>query len=140
MIKKCNPIPEDEGSSLQSDISLKESGAKLKSFLLQHPSKWEDDHDNSNNINSFKLFNGFDRQQGVYIYRCDRLLTPKGGWLGLIRSGNHSKLARVTIDFPNNADSSWSLDIKKTSATILNLEKYKKINNCNKSCFYSKNK
>ena len=28
------------------------------------------------------------------------------------------KLARVTIDFPNNADSSWSLDIKKTSATI----------------------
>jgi hypothetical protein len=118
LIKKCSPIPEGEGSSLQSDYSLKESGAKLKSFLIQHPSKWEDDHDNSNNINSFKLFNGFDRQQGVYIYRCDRLLTPKGGWLGLIRSGNHSKLARVTIDFPNNADSSWSLDIKKTSATI----------------------
>lgn len=118
LIKQCSPIPENEGSSKKSEISLKQSSAKLKSYLLQHPSKWEDDHDNSNNINSFKLFNGFDRQQGVYIYRCDRLLTPKGGWLGLIRSGNHSKLARVTIDFPNNADSSWSLDIKKTSATI----------------------
>ena len=75
------------------------------------------------------------------MYTDDRLLTPKGGWLELIRSGNHSKLARVTIDFPNNADSSWSLDIKKTSATIpYKFREEIKINKCNKSCFYSKNK
>ena len=45
-------------------------------------------------------------------------LTPNGGWLGVLKAGNSAKLARVTIDYPNNADTVWSLDITKTNAFI----------------------
>ena len=35
-----------------------------------------------------------------------------------MKSGNSAKLARVVIDYPNSADSLWSLDITKTNAKI----------------------
>lgn len=118
LINPCSPIPNDGGAKIQSTVSLKNSNSNLSAYVLQHPSKWDKDYDKSSLLNSFKLFSGFDRQQGIYIYRGNRLLTPKGGWLGLIRPTSHSKLARVTIEYPNDADNLWSLDIKKTSATI----------------------
>lgn len=96
----------------------KNKQAKQRSYILQHPKNWESDFENDYNFNSFRLFEGFERHQGIYIYRCDRLLNPKGGWLGLLKSSNASKLARVIIDYPNDADSLWSLDITKTKATI----------------------
>ncbi len=46
------------------------------------------------------------------------------GWLGVIKAINSSKLARVTIDYPNSADKLWSLDITKTmQLSRTNLEK-----------------
>ena len=79
---------------------------------------WDDNYENINRFNSFRLFNGFERQQGIYIYRCDRLLTPQGGWLGLLKKGNAAKFARVVIDYSNDADELWSLDVTKTNASI----------------------
>jgi hypothetical protein len=118
-IEAVSPIPSGEGSNLLSDIELTEnSNARQKAYILQHPRKWAEDYDNINGFNSFRLFNGFERQQGIYIYRCDRLLTPNGGWLGLLNKGNSAKLARVVIDYPNDADTLWSLDITKTNASI----------------------
>lgn len=115
----CSPIPKGEGATLYSEIQLsKNKNAKLTSYILQHPKNWEEDYENSFKFNSFKLFEGFERQQGIYIYRCNRLLTPMGGWLGMLKNGNAAKLARVVIDYPNDADSLWSLDITKTNAKI----------------------
>ncbi len=118
-IESCSPIPFGEGAELYSEITLgKNYKAKQTSYILQHPKNWEEDYENINKFNSFRLFNGFERQQGIYIYRCDRLLTPKGGWLGLLKKGNAAKFARVVIDYPNDADALWSLDVTKTNATI----------------------
>ena len=118
-LDSCSPIPNGEGATEFSEISLtKNKFAKQTSYIIQHPKSWEEDYETINKFNSFRLFEGFERQQGVYIYRCDRLLTPKGGWLGLIKMGNAAKLARVVIDYPNNADALWSLDITKTNASI----------------------
>ena len=115
----CSPIPSGEGATLFSKIPLtKNNKAKQTSYILQHPKKWEEDYENISRFNSFHLFDGFERQQGIYIYRCDRLLTPKGGWLGLLKKGNAAKLARVVIDYPNDADALWSLDVTKTNASI----------------------
>lgn len=119
LVKPCSPIPSGEGSLCFSTVPLTNNSEAIQSsYILQHPKFWKENYDNSLTINSFKLFEGFERQQGLYIYRCDRLLTPKGGWMGLINKGNASKLARVVIDYPNNADHLWSLDITKTNATI----------------------
>ena len=118
-LESCSPIPFGEGASQFSKIQLaKNNKAKQTSYILQHPKNWEEDYENISRFNSFRLFDGFERQQGIYIYRCDRLLTPRGGWLGLIKKGNAAKLARVVIDYPNDADALWSLDITKTNASI----------------------
>ena len=119
LLKPFSPIPKGEGAEENSKISLSNNkDATQTAYVLQHPKKWAEDYESSFSFNEFRLFEGFERQQGIYIYRCDRLLTPKGGWLGVLKSGNSAKLARVVIDYPNSADSLWSLDITKTNAKI----------------------
>ncbi len=124
-LEPCSPIPQGEGTDIFSGpLSLAgNKKAKQTAYILQHPRCWKDNADGGNydvidRFNSYRLFEGFERQQGIYIYRCDRLLTPKGGWLGLLKKGNAAKLARVVIDYPNDADALWSLDITKTNASI----------------------
>ena len=118
-INSCSPIPSGEGSQEFSRIHLTQNkDAEQIAYVLQHPKNWNENYEVKKALNSFRLFEGFERQQGIYIYRCDRLLTPKGGWLGLLKKGNAAKLARVVINYPNNADQMWSLDITKTNASI----------------------
>jgi hypothetical protein len=117
LLKPISPIPKD--SQKYSEVPLKNhENSKQTAYILKHPKFWDQEFDSMPQINSYKLFNGFQAQQGIYIYRCNRLLNPNGGWLGVIKPINSSKLARVTIDYPNSADNLWSLDITKTNATI----------------------
>lgn len=63
---------------------------------------------------------GWNAQQGFYIYRQRRLLSA-GGWLGLggVRTWTReepSRLARIRIDIPNTADRDWRIDIRKAIA------------------------
>lgn len=117
LLKPISPIPKD--SQKYSEIPLKNhKDSKQTAYILKHPKFWEQDYDSIQQFNSYKLFNGFPVQQGIYIYRINRLLNPYGGWLGVIKPINSSKLARVTIDYPNSADKLWTLDITKTNATI----------------------
>lgn len=113
----CSPIPSGEGATLYSEVIIDEN-AKQTAYIIQHPKFWAENFENITRFNSFRLFEGLERQQGIYIYRCDRLLTPKGGWLGQINKGNSAKLARVVINYSNKADDLWSLDITKTNASI----------------------
>ncbi len=116
-ISPISPIPPN--SELKSKTPFSDSNDTIQNaYLLQHPRYWEKDFVNSRNFNSYSLFNGFEAQQGLYIYRCDRLLTPKGGWFNIIKQSNASKLARVTINYPNKSDHIWNTDITKTSPSI----------------------
>ena len=63
---------------------------------------------------------GWNAQQGFYVYRNERLLVA-GGWLGL-GSGRAwtreepYRLARIRLDIPNTADAAWKIDIRKSIA------------------------
>jgi hypothetical protein len=64
--------------------------------------------------------NGWNAQQGFYVYRNDRLLVA-GSWLGLGSPRLWTKdeihrLARISLDFENVADSEWKIDIRKSIA------------------------
>ena len=64
--------------------------------------------------------NGWNAQQGFYVYRNERLLAA-GGWLGLGpgRAWNREepyRLARIQLDIPNTADAAWKIDIRKSIA------------------------
>lgn len=65
---------------------------------------------------------GWNSQQGFYVYRHGRLLLA-GGWLGLGngRAWNREeahKLARIRLDIPNTADADWKIDIRKATARV----------------------
>ncbi|CDN95979.1 ATP-binding protein [Agrobacterium tumefaciens] len=57
------------------------------------------------------------RSQGLYIYRGNRLIIA-GGWLGIARQTELTKLCRVRVDIPNSMDALWKIDVKKASAQL----------------------
>ncbi len=57
------------------------------------------------------------KSQGLYVYRENRLIIS-GGWLGLARQTELTKLCRIAIDIPNTMDSEWKIDVKKASAQL----------------------
>lgn len=56
--------------------------------------------------------NRWNRQQGFYVYRRDRLI-QSGGWCRLRTMDEHSKLARVAIDLPPAAEESFRINVAK---------------------------
>lgn len=55
--------------------------------------------------------------QGLYIYRENRLIIA-GGWMGLSRTYQLGKLARIEINIPSGLDEEWSTDVKKSSLQL----------------------
>ena len=45
----------------------------------------------------------WNRQQGLYIYRADRLI-QHGGWCGIRAADEHTKFARASLDFQTDLD------------------------------------
>jgi hypothetical protein len=54
----------------------------------------------------------WNRQQGLYVYRRDRLI-QSGGWNRLRTLDEHSKLARISIDIPPDADAAFRINVSK---------------------------
>jgi len=54
----------------------------------------------------------WNRQQGLYIYRANRLI-QWGGWSRIRTIDEHSKLARVALDFSPNLDAAFGINISK---------------------------
>ena len=54
----------------------------------------------------------WNRQQGLYIYRADRLI-QSGGWSGLRVPDEHTKLARVAISFSPKLDEAFKINVAK---------------------------
>lgn len=61
----------------------------------------------------------WNRQQGLYIYRADRLI-QWGGWSRMRTSDEHTKLARVAVDFTPVLDSAFGINISKAIVKIPN--------------------
>lgn len=57
------------------------------------------------------------KSQGLYVYREKRLIIA-GGWLGLARQTELTKLCRIAVDIPNSMDAEWKIDVKKASAQL----------------------
>jgi Histidine kinase-, DNA gyrase B-, and HSP90-like ATPase len=59
----------------------------------------------------------WNRQQGLYIYRNERLI-QWGGWSRIRTLDEHSKLARVALDFSPNLDTAFGINISKAIVKI----------------------
>jgi hypothetical protein len=59
----------------------------------------------------------WNRQQGLYIYRGDRLI-QSGGWCGIRAIDEHTKLARAALDFDPNLDELFRINVAKMRAAL----------------------
>lgn len=59
----------------------------------------------------------WNRQQGLYIYRNDRLI-QSGGWNRLRTLDEHSKLARISLDIPAGAEAAFRINVSKMSVGL----------------------
>ena len=84
----------------------------LKPFILPHLSKLT-----KKDLEKVGGKENLKNEQGFYIYRNKRLIVW-GTWFRLERKDELNKLARVRVDIPNSLDYMWSIDIKKSTATL----------------------
>lgn len=74
-------------------------------------------------FSSLKAFNRaagpgkWNYQQGFYIYRADRMI-QSGGWCYMRTSDEHTKLARVALDFWPDLDSAFDLNVAKARVNL----------------------
>ncbi|GAA3674802.1 hypothetical protein GCM10022376_12780 [Yimella lutea] len=61
--------------------------------------------------------NKWNRHQGFYVYRADRLI-QWGGWSRLRTLDEHIKLARIAIDFKPALDPAFHINISKAVVVI----------------------
>jgi len=59
----------------------------------------------------------WNRQQGLYIYRADRLVQA-GGWAGMRAIDEHTKLARAAVDFGPELDDLFRVNVAKMRVTL----------------------
>jgi hypothetical protein len=104
LIKRNTQVMSDEY------IYIDNSTVVVRPYILPHIS----DMTNAE-IEALGGKEGLRKSQGYYVYRNKRLLVW-GTWFRMMRQGELSKLARVQVDIPNELDSLWTLDIKKSTA------------------------
>lgn len=115
-IKPWDPFMLDHEATeivAQEVLPLKDTSVKVTAYVLPHRSKLSDvDQDAGKGIH------GWNGHQGFYLYRGGRLLVM-GDWLGIGGAKEeHTKLARIRVDFPAALDLEWQVDVKKSSARV----------------------
>ncbi|WP_392566810.1 ATP-binding protein [Utexia brackfieldae] len=95
-------------------VRIHSEDVAIQPYVLPHHSKLTADE-----YDFYEDRSSFISNQGVYIYRNDRLMAW-GDWFRLIPKGEATKLVRVQIDFPNALDESWTIDIKKSRVSLPN--------------------
>jgi hypothetical protein len=59
----------------------------------------------------------WNRQQGLYIYRRDRVV-QSGGWSRLRAEDEHTKLARISLDIPEDAEPPFGINVSKSRVVL----------------------
>ena len=59
----------------------------------------------------------WNRQQGLYIYRSDRLI-QHGGWCGVRAADEHTKFARASLDFDTDLDILFQINVAKMRVSL----------------------
>lgn len=111
-VPAVDPFLSRGNTQIMSDeiIKINKSTVIVRPYILPHISSLKNDE-----IEMLGGKDGLRKRQGFYVYRNKRLLIW-GTWFRMMRQGELSKLARVQVDIPNELDSLWTLDIKKSSA------------------------
>ena len=109
-VEPWNPFAPEESTRELPLISLPlaSSHVSMRRYILPARSEFT-------SMEKFEAMAGpnkWNRQQGFYIYRANRMI-QSGGWSGLRAADEHTKLARVALEFPTKADAEFKIDVSK---------------------------
>jgi hypothetical protein len=71
-------------------------------------------------VDEFERMSGplkWNRQQGFYIYRADRLI-QHGGWSAIRSVDEHTKFARASVDFQTDLDALFQINVAKMRVSL----------------------
>jgi hypothetical protein len=109
------PVPNEVWKVEESDLVLPNGVSRIVGYVL--PTERQAIADGALDLWEKAGRKKWNKLQGFYVYRLDRLLTI-GGYLNLDRLlDEHSKLARICIELDNKTDNDWLLDVTKSSVT-----------------------
>ncbi|MEU2701095.1 ATP-binding protein [Micromonospora aurantiaca (nom. illeg.)] len=119
-VRPWNPFAPDEESrselpAQRFEITVGDvSGhVDLRRFIL--PSR-----DRFSSPSEFERLSGplnWNRQQGLYVYRADRLV-QWGGWSAIRGIDEHTKMARASLDFSTDLDSAFNINVAKMRVSL----------------------
>jgi hypothetical protein len=93
-------------------IMVNQDGMKgqivIQPYVLPHQDKFSSSHAHGMMAGPKK----WNRQQGFYIYRADRMI-QSGGWSGLRTLDEHTKLVRVALSFSPRLDEAFKINVAK---------------------------
>ncbi len=119
-IASWNPYAPDEEHSLtlsEHRFELDSAGSKGDVVVRGHVLPTREQFSTPEVFESLSGPKKWNRQQGFYIYRNGRLI-QSGGWCGMRAADEHTKLARVSLDFPSSLDDLFNVNIAKMRASI----------------------
>lgn len=115
-----DPFARSEGNTKRLDVkSFRHEGSRGKGdiivepYVLPHQSRFSSQE-------AFNRTSGpekWNKQQGFYIYRADRMI-QSGGWCGLRALDEHRKLARIAVSFNPKLDDDFKINVAKMRVSL----------------------
>ncbi|WP_432957127.1 ATP-binding protein [Micromonospora haikouensis] len=119
-VRPWNPFAPDEkdrselpAQRFEINVGDVSGHVDLRRFIL--PSR-----DKFSSPSEFERLSGplnWNRQQGLYVYRADRLV-QWGGWSAIRGIDEHTKMARASIDFSTDLDSAFNINVAKMRVSL----------------------
>ncbi|WP_238452736.1 ATP-binding protein [Micromonospora sp. ATA51] len=119
-VRSWDPFAQDEPATVElppQRFEIEAPGAgghvRLRRFVL--PSR-----DRFTSPAEFERMSGpmnWNRQQGLYVYRADRLV-QWGGWSGIRGIDEHTKLARAALEFDTDLDAAFNINVAKMRVAL----------------------
>lgn len=113
VLEPIDPFNSKHEATQVGPIDYCGSGVTIQSFTLPHRSRYESQRE----YDRYGLEGGYLKNQGVYLYRCKRLILH-GSWFNLTKKSPITQLTRVKIDIDSSQDEAWKIDVQKASAQI----------------------
>lgn len=115
-----DPFARSEPHTVQLDEQTWEIEARNGSADVRFRGYVLPTRDNFSTHDEFERMSGplkWNRQQGLYIYRANRLV-QFGGWNGVRGIDEHTKLARASIDFDTDLDEAFQINVAKMRVNL----------------------
>jgi hypothetical protein len=119
-LQAWDPFAEDERNTVSLDPEIFEVETAYGSSDITFRGYVLPPRDKFSTPERFDRMSGplkWNRQQGLYIYRANRLV-QFGGWNGLRGIDEHTKLARASIDFSTELDETFQINVAKMSVVL----------------------